>query len=317
MRTFVCLFDHPVYQSLYKTLCHIDGIEIERLEFWQLLHVLYRSKTFHFQKLDLSFSKKNLYVMNSPVMCLEAWEALLRRVPAIIVEEYFTKGALKDSLVSTVLQFFREYPFICFTKRSHAFLANRSIQSLLVPPAERKRSGSRNRNGLLWVSRMVESKNPFFVLELARQLKDERFVLVGKGPLLSEVRAKAKEIPNVQIVEFVETREELFRDYYAKAKALIHPAVKDPIGFVVVEALASSTPVLASAGVGASDYLPKAWRVETNRVDEWVRKIDALSDEDVKLAEKTFEQENLNVDSPYFREIAQKISTFLIKRGWL
>jgi len=122
---------------------------------------------------------------------------------------------------------------------------------------------------------------------------------------------------NVEIIEYVETREELFRDYYAKAKALIHPAEKDAVGFVVVEALASSTPVLASAGVGGSDYLPETWRVTTNRVEEWVQKVEALSDGDVRVAEKTFEQENLNIESPYFREIAKKISTFLTKRGWL
>jgi glycosyltransferase involved in cell wall biosynthesis len=317
VRAFVCLFDHPVYQSLYNTLSHIDGIEIQKLEYWRLLHMLYRGKTSHFQKLSIPLSRRNLYVTNSPVMCLEAWEALLRRVPAIITEEYFAQGASKDWLVASMLWLFREYPFICFTKRTYAFLASHALQPYLVPPAERKWSGSKNRSHILCVSRMVESKNPFFVLELARHLEGERFVLVGRGPLLPEIRKRASSIPNLEIVESVETREELFRDYYAKAKVLVHPAHKDPVGFVVVEALSSSTPVLAYAGVGASDYLPEAWRIRTHSVNDWVRKIRALGDSDVALAGRTFELENLNVESPYFRETAQKISALLVKRGWL
>jgi glycosyltransferase involved in cell wall biosynthesis len=279
--------------------------------------VPYAGKTFHFQNLKLRFSPENLYVLSSPIMCLEAWRAMLYGVPALIVEEYFSESRSRDLLVSSLLLPFRSYPFVSFTKRTHAFLEKRSFNSFLIPPAERKQGGSKNRDMLLYVSRMIESKKPFLVLELARQLESERFVMVGKGPLLPHIKKRAEGMSNVEIIEFVETREELFRDYYAKAKALLHPAEKDAVGFVVVEALASSTPVLASAGVGASDYLPETWRVGTRRVGEWVRKIGALSDDDVRLAEKTFEQENLDIESSYFRETGQMISAFLTNRGWL
>ena len=79
------------------------------------------------------------------------------------------------------------------------------------------------------------------------------------------------------------------------------------MGFVVVEALSCSTPVLASAGVGASDYLPEAWRVATYDIDEWVRKIRALNDEATEVAERAFEEENLNIESSYFEETALRI----------
>jgi len=86
MRAYVCLFDHPVYQALYETLRYVDGMDARRLEnFWQLLHVSYAGETFHFQNLRIRLSPDNLYVLNSPVMCLESWRVLLHRAPALIV----------------------------------------------------------------------------------------------------------------------------------------------------------------------------------------------------------------------------------------
>lgn len=318
MRLYVCLFDHPVYQALFQTFNYVEGLEILKFENpHRYIQLLYSGKTFHLQKLNLRLSRKDVYILNSPVLCTGAWDALLHGVPAFIVEEYFARSQPRDSMVGSVLLPFRRYPFISFTKRTHAFLLKRSLCSFLVPPAERKRSGSKNRDILLYVGRMYEWKKPLLVLELAKRLSHERFILVGAGPLLPEVRRRANAMPNVEIIESVDEREVLFRDYYPKAKALLHPASKDPIGFVVVEALSCSTPVLAGVGAGASDYLPKAWRVATYDVDEWTRKIEALGDNDVHLAEKTFEHENLDIASPYFKETAQRISTFLKERNWL
>ena len=138
MRLHVCVFDHPVYRSLYETLNHIDGIELQKIDnFWGLARIIYRGETFHIQKLDLSLCKEDLYILNSPVMCLEAWDALLHGVHAFIVEEYFARAQPVDSLVGSLLLPFRKYPFISFTKRTSAFLAGRSLGSFLVPPAER------------------------------------------------------------------------------------------------------------------------------------------------------------------------------------
>lgn len=52
-------------------------------------------------------------------------------------------------------------------------------------------------------------------------------------------------------------------------------------------------------------------------VDEWVQMIDALGDDDVRLAEKMVEQENLDIEISYFRKIGRMISAFLTGRGLL
>lgn len=310
------LFDHAVYQSIYQTLGHVVGIEPVKPG-TGALRVVHSGKSFNIQDLDTQFSADTLHVMNSPIMCVGAWRALLHRAPAIFVEEYFDETRLKDCLVASLLSPFRSYPFISFTKRTHSFLMRRRLKSFLVPPAERKRSGSRSRDGLLYIGRMTENKKPDFVLDLAERLPDERFTLVGTGPLLPLVRKRSRRLANVEIIEFVETRDELFRDYYGRAKALIHPADRDPVGFVIIEALSTSTPVISSVGVGVSDYLPKPWRVATHDLGIWAQTIDRISDRDLKVAENTFERENLNIESPFFRQTAERLSTFLRERGWI
>ena len=68
----------------------------------------------------------------------------------------------------------------------------------------------------------------------------------------------------------------LFKNYFAKAKALIHPVFKDPIAFVVVEALCASTSVLASSQVGASGYPPKKWKITDCEVNSWEKAVTEL-----------------------------------------
>lgn len=317
MQTSVCLFAHPVYQSLYQTLGHAPAIGPVKAVDPGSLRVLYIGKTFNVQDLNAPFSANTLCVMNSPIMCLGAWRALLHRAPAIFVEEYFERSGLRDSLVGSLLLAFRSYPFVSFTKRTHSFLLRRKLNSFLVPPAETKRTGSKTRDGLLYVGRMEKYKRPDLVLGLAKKLPHERFTLVGRGPLLPLIRRKARRLANVEIIEFVETRDELFRDYYGKVKALIHPADRDPIGFVIVEALSTSTPVISSIGAGGSDYLPKSWRMATHDLSDWTRTIERMSDHDSKVAEDTFERENLNIESPYFQRTAERLSSSLRQRGWI
>jgi glycosyltransferase involved in cell wall biosynthesis len=316
MQTFVSFFDHPVYQSVYQTLGYAAGIGPVKAVGPGSLRVLYTGKTFNVQHLNARFSSNTLHVMNSPIICLDAWRALLHRAPAIFVEEYFEESRLRDALVASLLSAFRSYPFISFTKRTHSFLMRSRLNSFLVPAAEKRRGGSKTREGLLYVGRMAENKRPDFALDLAEKLPQERFTLVGRGPLLPVIRKRASRLSNVEVIEFVETREELFRDYYGKVKALIHPADRDPVGFVIVEALSTQTPVISSVGVGASDFLPKPWRVATHDLNDWAQTIGGISDQDLKVAENTFEQENLNIESPYFRRTAERLSSFLRERGW-
>lgn len=314
MKIVVALDDHPVYESIYRVLNNTGMGEVSKFkEYRKNLRYLLRMPSFHIQSLNIAFSKNDLYVLNSPIMAAEAWKAKRMNINAIFVEEYYNKFWLKDIIVGKLLKQFKSYPFIAMTKRTYEFLLDNDIPAFLIPPATKKRNGKRRRDIILSVSRMVESKNIPFVLDIARNMKKEHFVIIGSGPLFNVFKKKIDTLPNVEIIEFVE-HERLFLDYYSKAKMLIHPAKSDPIGFSVIEALSTSTPTLVSKGTGASDYLPSEWVFENYDINKWIVKISEIDEKDSNLAKKVFEKEHLNINDAYFEIIAKKLRQSIEKR---
>jgi glycosyltransferase involved in cell wall biosynthesis len=277
--------------------------------------VLFGNNRLFFKRTEVDFSKESLAILNSPLVSLETWEALVRGSKALISEEYYEKGGLKDAVMSSALRPFRGYPFASSTKRTHEFLMKRGFQSLLVPPAIEMGAGRKKREDFLFVGKMIPSKNPLFFLEIAKRMKKESFVMIGDGPMILEVKEKAKGLGNVEVIREV-GQKELFSEYYPRAKALIHPTFKDPIGFVIIEALSRSTPVVASVNVGASDYLPKEWTVENYDVGEWAAKA-ASAGGDAEKAAGVFESEHLGINDPYFDEISEKLFGIFQKKGWV
>jgi len=298
------LAQHSVYAStqevLYKTA---DKLGLEKFDFPQnSKKIIYRSKTRHFGYVSLEFKKENLYLADSPFVSFETWKLMLRNIPCVIVEEYNPRKGFKDFFAKNALRFFSSRPFIVLTKRTYLFLKSLGATPLLVPPAAKKRRATKKREHILFVGRAIASKNPFLFIRLAELLKDEKFVFIGKGELADEITKKTKSLDNFEYIPFAESMDVLF-DYYSRSKILIHPAFRDPIGFVIVEALSTSTPVISSYGAGASDYLPKDWVVDSVDEAEWIRKIKGVLENlegNVRLAKETFENEHLDIDDPYF-----------------
>jgi glycosyltransferase involved in cell wall biosynthesis len=307
MKVIVALDTHPVYKSLFHTFKYMNlGPVYQFKDYREKMHYIFRGSSFHIQSLDIQFSNENLYVLNSPLMAYEAWVAAKNRINVLFVEEYFHKSFYKDLLVKFILSRFKNYPFISMTKRTHSFLSESSLSSFLIPPALEKKKGRKNRDVILFVGRMVDTKNPFFILELAKRLKNEDFVMVGDGPLLQKLKLYSKDYPNVTAIDYV-PNQRLFTDFYSRAKVLIHPAKKDPIGFTVIEALSTSTPVLTTQYVGSSDFLPKRWVLNEYDVNKWIEKIKDMSGDDIKEANRIFDKEHLNIEDKYFKQVALEI----------
>jgi glycosyltransferase involved in cell wall biosynthesis len=272
---------------------------------------------FHYTPLPLK--KSNFYLMRSPLISLGTWEAFLRRVPFCIIEEYHRRNNYKNFIARALLFPFRNHPVLSSTKQTCAFLDEFGIEAILVPPALEGGKGAlpKERKHVLYVGKLLPSKNSFLFVELAREFPDEEFIMVGDGPLYEDIEREAQSIGNLKLIKRIGPREDLF-SLYAQAKMLIHPAWKDPIGFVVIEALSRQTPVLASKNAGASDFLPRKWAAEPGNKKEWmekIRKILNAQQESIKLAEKTFEKEHLNINDPYFREVAEELS-LAVKKRW-
>jgi len=264
MKTIFVLDEHPVYDRLTQLFPDSE----------QLPHksrVLLGNNKLFFQKTEVKFEKGKQYILNSPINSFECWQALFGGHNFVMVEEYYNKGWLKNLLALMLLTLFKSKPFISPTPRTHEFLTKNGFRSTLIPPTCKKRLGAEKREFYLFVGKMIPSKNPLFVLEIAKLMPNEHFIMIGQGELFNEAVGKAT--GNVSFIPEVIPHDRLLDEYFCRAKALIHPAFKDPIGFVVIEALACQTPVVCSEGVGASDYLPKECVMKGFNAQEWVNAV--------------------------------------------
>lgn len=123
---------------------------------------------------------------------------------------------------------------------------NRGVDRQLFNPQRRKRT-SYQQPVILCVSRVSKEKG----LEDFCNLKVKGTkVLVGDGPLLSELK---KRYPDV-IFTGAKTGTEL-AEYYAAADVFVFPSKTDTFGVVMLESIASGTPVAAYPVTGPRDVV--------------------------------------------------------------
>jgi glycosyltransferase involved in cell wall biosynthesis len=105
---------------------------------------------------------------------------------------------------------------------------------------------AQNKKSLLFLTTGNERKGYPFLLELMETLKDEPIELVVAG-----VKPMNSSLPNVKYIGYAQKPEELLW----ATDALIHPALYEPFGQVITEAIQCGTPVLISDMVGAKSVV--------------------------------------------------------------
>ncbi len=132
-----------------------------------------------------------------------------------------------------------------------------------LPPRERVRSelGLDPEEGvILSVGALVEAKGFDIIPEVASALEgkgvDATFILIGEGPLRRRIEAKAGRLGVSDRVRLLGRKEfgETVR-YYRAADVLLHPAVFEGFGLVMLESMAAGTPVVATRVGGAMDLI--------------------------------------------------------------
>ncbi|MEM5385642.1 glycosyltransferase family 4 protein [Paraburkholderia phymatum] len=98
----------------------------------------------------------------------------------------------------------------------------------------------------LTASRMVPYKRMDLIVEAFAATPERRLVVIGDGPQMAEIRAKAK--PNITIMGYQPF--DVLRDHMQRARAFVFAAEED-FGIAVVEAQACGTPVIAYGKGGA------------------------------------------------------------------
>lgn len=129
---------------------------------------------------------------------------------------------------------------------------------------------------VLFIGRLVERKNPGLVVKLAERHENLNFTVRGDGPLRSQLQRQAP--PNVRFLGHLSADE--LADMYSRAEVVICPYEREGFGMVVIEAMASGTPVVGLD----SGNLPSLITAESGElcstldIDEWSQTVSELRD---------------------------------------
>jgi glycosyltransferase involved in cell wall biosynthesis len=98
-----------------------------------------------------------------------------------------------------------------------------------------------NEEGLLfgWMARMTEVKNPFLLLEIARQLPEVRFVMAGGGNLLEEIKIKAPK--NLAVIGWADAA-----TFWSAVDCAISTSDNEGMPVALIEAQLAGVPVIAT-----------------------------------------------------------------------
>lgn len=102
----------------------------------------------------------------------------------------------------------------------------------------------------LTASRMVPYKKIDLIVEAFSEMPEKRLVVIGDGPDMKKIRAKAGK--NIELLGY--QSDEVLKDYMHRAKAFVFAAEED-FGITPVEAQACGTPVIAYGKGGATETI--------------------------------------------------------------
>lgn len=138
---------------------------------------------------------------------------------------------------------------------------------------------------ILFVGRFSEEKGIKFLCQAILELKknkDLKFkaILVGDGPEREEITTfiHTHRLEKIIITPGWVSPSEL-KDYYSAADVFVGPSVREALGLVFIEALASGTPIIATKTGGIKDVLVdgmNGYAVRSGSADDIVNKVQLL-----------------------------------------
>jgi glycosyltransferase involved in cell wall biosynthesis len=135
----------------------------------------------------------------------------------------------------------------------------RGIQTTVLPnfvePAAHDPAASRS--GVVFIGRLTEEKGVRHVIALARELRGTEVSIAGWGQLAPVVQDAAEELENLQFSGRI--GHEAVTRMLARARVAVIPSLwEEPGAIVVLEAMATGTPLVVYRTGGIADYVEDA-----------------------------------------------------------
>lgn len=105
---------------------------------------------------------------------------------------------------------------------------------------------------IVYAGKFDKVKNPWYIVNLAKELKAEhyRFLLVGNGPLEEEIKSVANNDSRIIFIDFQNQKK--MPVVYRLANVILLSSVSETWGLAINEAMACNIPVITNDKVGAS-----------------------------------------------------------------
>jgi glycosyltransferase involved in cell wall biosynthesis len=159
----------------------------------------------------------------------------------------------------------------------------------------------------LCAARMVPYKKVGLVVDAFAQMPGRRLVVIGDGPEMSAIRARATR--NVELMGHVAA--DVFRDTLQRARALVFAGEED-FGITMVEALACGTPVIAYGRGGAVEIVSG----DTTQLGQCGVFFDDQSAQAVADAVSGFESRHLEFDAVACADRASHFSGSIFREAF-
>lgn len=173
--------------------------------------------------------------------------------------------------------------------------------------------GTENKKVALFSGKLTRYKGVEYLVEAAKKIKGEVFIL-GDGPERKSLEkiAKTKDIKNIKFLGHIKDDLQKLIEIYSRADALVVPSIwEEPLGLVILEAMACETPVVATKKGG----IPSA-------VKDGVNGLFIKSKDSENIAEKVnhlFENPTFakNLSKGARKTVSEKFSWTSISRGFI
>jgi glycosyltransferase involved in cell wall biosynthesis len=240
-------------------------------------------------------------------------------------ESKLTSG-IKGIIAKWILHYIRMWD-ISTANRPDFFIANseyiakriRKIynrESIVInPPVDLKNFefSAKKDDFYLTASRFVPYKRIDIIAEAFSKMPDKRLVIVGSGP--DENKIKRKSGSNIEFTGYLNG--EKYKDYMKRAKGFVFAAEED-FGIVVIEALASGTPVIALNKGGTAETIKDGINgihfseQSADQVIEAVQRFERRrSDFDsIKIAEDVIQYDRKNFEERIKQFVTDKLNNF-------